>query len=110
VTEAALRHRLAGPQVLAGQYEHLCHIIEEGRLRIGILPLEGGLPIPCPPGFYVFDDRVYIELPHGDLWLFGQSGAQATYEKVFESLRDSAVFNAQALRLLLRLRSIVTQH
>jgi transcriptional regulator with XRE-family HTH domain len=103
ITEAALRCRLAPVDVLAAQYAHLGEIITDGRVRIGIIPVDASPPVPYPPAFYVFDDRVYIELPHGDLWLLNSSNTLGTYENLFSTLLDIALFDAPAQRLLARL-------
>ena len=95
---------------MATQNEHLGRVIADGRIRVGIIPVDASPPVPYPPAFYVFDDRVYIELPHGDLWLLDRSNARDIYESLFRTLLDVALFDAAARQLLEKLRNRLMQH
>jgi transcriptional regulator with XRE-family HTH domain len=105
MTEAALQARVAPPPILRDQVRCLAEISTESRISVGLVPSSATLPtLPSPP-FYVFDDRVYIELPHGDLWLHESSNASDLYRKVFEEFRSAALFGDRFLRALERLSS-----
>lgn len=107
ITESALRCRMAPADVMLAQYQHLAAVIADGRVRVGLVPIDAAPPTPYPPSFYLFDDRVYIELPHGDLWLLDRSDTLGTYEALFGSLVDVAMFDEPAQRLLKRLCSML---
>lgn len=108
ITESALRCRLAPADVMRAQYGHLAQVVADGRVRVGLIPVDAASSIPYPPAFYLFDDRVYIELPHGDLWLLDRSDTRGTYESLFRSLVDIARFDEGAVRLLERLATAIT--
>lgn len=103
ITEAALRCRLAPPDVMLAQYQYLAELCASSRLVLGVLPIDSPVGMPLPPAFHLFDERVYIELPHGDLWLFDRSGAVEIYASLYRRLGDHALTGADAQRLLLHL-------
>ena len=99
-TEAALLMEVGTANVRAIQLHHLKQLCGRPNVRIGIIGFEVAQHVLPPPSFYLLDKRVYIELPHGDLWLLERSNAHAKYEPLFERLAAHASFG-DALRCLI---------
>lgn len=96
LSEVALVSRIGTRDERRQQVRRLLELSERPNLRIGLLPAFCPPAVLPPPAFYVFDSkRVFIELPHGDLWLLEHSHAAATYLGIFEKLADSALFDGQ---------------
>jgi transcriptional regulator with XRE-family HTH domain len=100
LTEAALLARIAPAEVLAQQIRHLQEVAASDGVRIGLIPSAESLTVVPPPAFYLLDRRVYIELPHGDLWLLTRSHAYAIYERLFRVLVGHAVTGANLIKKL----------
>jgi len=101
----ALRTVIGTPTERDEQVRHLLELSHCPNLRIGVVPSERAMRVLPPPPFYVFDtERVYIELPHGDLWLLEPSHAAGIYLKLFERLSDSAVFGEALIAELEQVR------
>ncbi|MQA08435.1 MAG: helix-turn-helix domain-containing protein [Pseudonocardiaceae bacterium] len=108
MTEAALRHSVATPEVMIGQLDRLQSLLELSNVRLGILPLDLQLPAPVMHGFWMLDDLVTIEVTNteiatrepGDvklfsdmlaaLWKVAAEGdeAQAVLRRVADELRS----------------------
>lgn len=72
--------------------------------ELGIVPFGAPLRIPPANGFWIFDRRlVIVEDWHAELWIDDSAGL-ATYERVWESLRSSAVYGADAQHVISRVR------
>lgn len=100
LTEAALLMRVGPPEVCAQQLLHLKHLSGLPGLRIGILGFATARCVLPPPGFYLLDNRVYVELPHGDLWFLERSNAIETYRPLFERLSEQAAFGSAFCSIL----------
>ena len=96
LTEAALLAGIGSPDMRAEQIRHLKQLVTSGWIEVGVIGSSASLPVIPPPGFYLFDRRVYLELPHGDLWLLSRSHAYDTYRKLFDVLADHASFGTGA--------------
>lgn len=109
MTEGAVTSPVISAEVLAEQIERLFRLSErwgnESRLSLGLIPASTKLSVLPPPAFYLFEQKVYVELPHGDLWLRERSNAVGEYRRLYRRLRESAVFGAECRTLLERLRS-----
>jgi len=92
ISEAALVTRIGPMKVLAEQLRHLHRLSRMGGVKLGVMGFDAALSVLPPPGFYLLDRRVYIELPHGDLWLLERSNAFGTYHELFNRLMQHAVF------------------
>lgn len=102
--EAALRTLICPPSVLAAQLDRLAGLIGMDTVELGIVPL--GAPVKVPPanGFFIFDDRLAItEDWHAELWL-DDTYTISTYRRVWQALNESAVFGADAQRVLAEAR------
>ncbi len=91
-SEAALLTKVGPVNVLAEQFRHLQSLSRSSQMKLGLVGFDAALSVLPPPGFYLLDRRVYIELPHGDLWLLERSHAFGTYQKLFSSLVQNAAF------------------
>ena len=93
--EAALSTRIGTKSERDRQVKQLAELARRPNLRIGIIPACVAVPVLPPPAFYVFDsERVYLELPHGDLWLLPTSHAAPVYLALLEKLVAVAAFDA----------------
>ncbi|WP_328582849.1 helix-turn-helix domain-containing protein [Streptomyces sp. NBC_00370] len=96
VWEAALHALICPPSVLAGQLDRLAGTIGMDTVELGIIPLNAPLKIPAANGFWVLDDRLVIaEDWHAELWL-DDADSVAAYLRVWNTLRESAVYGAEA--------------
>lgn len=93
-SEAALLTRVGPAEVMATQIRQLKHLASTRPIRLGVLGFEAAVTVLPPPGFYLLDRRVYMELPHGDLWLLERSHAFGTYHRLFARLVQQAVLGA----------------
>lgn len=102
--EAALHAQVCPPSVLAAQLDRLIGVVGLDTVELGIIPLGAPLKIPAANGFWVLDDRLVIaEDWHAELWLDDQDSV-TTYMRVWKTLRKSAVFGADAQRVISRAR------
>jgi len=104
LSEVALRACVATRKVLSEQLRHLLRVSQSsrasGQKRLGILPMDDAVIVPPTSGYYLFDDRVYVELLHGDLWVLDAKHVQESYERHFTSLLKSAVHGARCEEIL----------
>ncbi|WP_330288958.1 helix-turn-helix domain-containing protein [Streptomyces sp. NBC_00576] len=104
VWEAALHALICPPAVLAGQLDRLAGLIGMDTVELGIIPLSASLKIPTANGFWILDDRLVItEDWHAELWL-NDADSVATYLRVWNTLRESAVYGADAHNVINRAR------
>ncbi|MET3986746.1 helix-turn-helix transcriptional regulator [Streptomyces sp. PvR034] len=98
--EAALHARICPPPVLAAQLDRLLSVIGLDTVELGIVPLDAALAIPPATGFWIYDDRqVIVETWHAELWL-DDGDSVATHLRVWETLRESAVYGGDAQRVI----------
>jgi len=95
--EAVLRHRIATPEVMAGQLGHLLSVASLPSVTLGIIPLDADRSKMWPvESFFIFDDvQVNVELVSGFLTIT-QPREIAMYEKGFAELAEAAVYGAHA--------------
>ncbi|MEW2631866.1 helix-turn-helix transcriptional regulator [Streptomyces sp. NPDC048389] len=106
--EAALRSLICPPSVLAAQLDRLSGVIGMDTVQLGIVPLDASLRVPAADGFWVFDGRLAItEDWHAELWL-DDADTIATYQRVWRSLKESAVFGAEAQHVIAQVRRAPT--
>lgn len=100
MSEAVLRALVCSPSVLAAQLSHLSGIIGLDTVELGIVPLAASLKLPPGSGFWVYDDHhVVTETWHSELWV-DDAESVATYLRVWRTLRESAVYGADAQNLI----------
>ncbi|MER5811508.1 helix-turn-helix transcriptional regulator [Streptomyces sp. NPDC002033] len=102
--EAALHARVCPPAVLAAQLDRLVGVVGLDTVELGIVPFSAALRIPPATGFWIYDDRqVIVETWHAELWL-DDADSVATHLRVWDTLRESAVYGADAQRVIGRAR------
>ncbi|WP_432123762.1 helix-turn-helix domain-containing protein [Streptomyces sp. C10-9-1] len=98
--EAALHVRICPPSVLAAQLDRLTGVIGLSTVELGIVPLSAPLKIPPATAFWIYDDRqVIVENWHAELWI-DDAASVDTYARTWGTLRESAVYGADAHKLI----------
>ncbi|MFJ8081439.1 helix-turn-helix domain-containing protein [Streptomyces sp. NPDC096205] len=104
IWEAALHALICSPSVLAAQLDRLAGTVGMDTVELGIVPLCAALKIPPANGFWVLDERLVIaEDWHAEIWL-DDADSVATYQRVWRTLSESAVYGADAQRVISRAR------
>ncbi|MGW3407770.1 helix-turn-helix domain-containing protein [Streptomyces sp. NPDC000888] len=102
--EPVLRSLVCPPSVLAGQLDRLAGVVGLDTVELGIVPLSASLKLPPGGGFWIYDDaQVIVENWHAELWL-DDAASVSTHLKVWKTLRESAVFGADAQNLISQAR------
>nr|WSW61422.1 helix-turn-helix transcriptional regulator [Streptomyces sp. NBC_00998] len=98
--EGVLRTRICPPTVLAAQLDRLLGVVGLDTVELGIVPFGAALKVPPATGFWMYDDRqVIVETWHAELWL-DDADSVATHLRVWNTLRESAVYGADAQRVI----------
>jgi transcriptional regulator with XRE-family HTH domain len=99
--EAVLRHRIAGPEVMAGQLGHLLSVASLPSMSLGVIPLDADRSRMWPvESFFLFDSvQVNVELVSGFLTIT-QPREIAMYENGFTELANAAVYGKHARALI----------
>ncbi|MFD4240816.1 helix-turn-helix domain-containing protein [Streptomyces sp. NPDC058525] len=105
--EGALHARVCPPEVLAAQLDRLMGTVGMDTVRLGIVPLDAALCLPPGNGFWIYDDRVTTETWHAEFWLEG-ADTLATHLRVWRMLHQSAVYGAEAQRVISRVRRSIS--
>ncbi|MGW2839672.1 helix-turn-helix domain-containing protein [Streptomyces sp. NPDC001493] len=94
--EAALRSLICPPSVLAAQLDRLTGMIGMDTVELGVIPFMASVKIVPANGFWVLDGRLVVaEDWHAEMWLDDADNV-ALYSKVWRTLRESAVYGADA--------------
>ncbi|MFD8965251.1 helix-turn-helix domain-containing protein [Streptomyces sp. NPDC059568] len=102
--EAALHALVCPPSVLAAQLDRLAGVIGLDTVELGIVPFNTPLKIHPGNSFWLYDERLVVaEDWHAELWIDDPAGI-ATYIRVWDTLRESAVYDADAHRIITRAR------
>ncbi|WP_327667612.1 helix-turn-helix transcriptional regulator [Streptomyces sp. NBC_00485] len=108
--EAALRSLICPPSVLAAQLDRLAGLIGMDTIELGIIPFAASVKIVPANGFWVLDDRLVVaEDWHAELWLDDADNI-ALYMKVWQTLRESAVYGADAANIINAARRALNSH
>lgn len=100
VGETALRSLICPPSVLAAQLDRLTGIVGVDTVQLGVIPFAASLKIPPTGGFWIHDERlVTVETWHAELWI-DDPDSIATYLRTWQTLRESAVYGADAQNLI----------
>ncbi|MCX4912786.1 helix-turn-helix transcriptional regulator [Streptomyces sp. NBC_00687] len=100
IGETALRSLICSPSVLAVQLDRLTGIIGVDTVQLGVIPFAASLKIPPTGGFWIHDERlVTVETWHAELWI-DDPDSIATYLRTWQTLRESAVYGADAQNLI----------
>ncbi|MBZ6250583.1 helix-turn-helix transcriptional regulator [Streptomyces olivaceus] len=104
VWEAALHALVCPPAVLVAQLDRLAGTVGMDTVELGVIPLSASLRIPAANGFWILDEQLVIaEDWHAELWL-DDAETVASYLRVWETLRESAVYGADAQNVIGRAR------
>ncbi len=107
IWEAALYVQTCPPDVLAGQLDRLSSVIGLDTVELGIIPLAAPLRRAPSHGFWIYDQRlVIVETISTEMWL-DDADSITLYERAWEWLRESALYETQARRLIGRARASV---
>ncbi|NUS79140.1 MAG: helix-turn-helix transcriptional regulator [Streptomyces sp.] len=104
VWEAALHALVCPPGVLVAQLDRLAGTIGMDTVELGVIPLASSLRVPAANGFWILDEQLVIaEDWHAELWL-DDGETVGSYLRVWETLRQSAVYGADAQNVIGRAR------
>ncbi|MFF7977456.1 Scr1 family TA system antitoxin-like transcriptional regulator [Streptomyces sp. NPDC007905] len=102
--EGAMHALVCPPSVLAAQLDRLASVVGLDTLELGVIPFTASLRIYPGNGFWVYDERrVVVEDWHAELWL-DDADSIATYLRVWNMLRESAVYGGDAQNVIQRAR------
>lgn len=108
--EAALRSLICPPSVLAAQLDRLTGVIGMDTVELGIIPFTASVKIVPANGFWVLDDRLVVaEDWHAEMWLDNADNV-TLYMKVWKTLRESAVYGADAHNVINSARRALNPH
>ncbi|MGP4020717.1 helix-turn-helix domain-containing protein [Saccharopolyspora sp. 5N708] len=101
-SEAALRHPIAPPQVMAAQLDRLLALAGMSTLRLAILPLDAQLTVVPLHGFVIIDDLALVETVSTEMTVTDADDL-ARFHRLFDALLAAALEGAAARALLRRL-------
>jgi transcriptional regulator with XRE-family HTH domain len=102
--ESVLHARVCPPEILAAQLDRLLGVVGMDTVNLGILPLDGALPLALGNSFNVLDERlVVVEDWHAELWL-DDAQTIALYRRVWDTFADAAVYGTEAQQVIARVR------
>jgi transcriptional regulator with XRE-family HTH domain len=102
IWEAALYALICLPSELVAQLDRLAGVIGLSTVELGIVPLAASLKITPGAGFLIHDERLaVVETWHAELWVNDVQGV-ATYLRTWQTLQESAVYGADAHRIITR--------
>ena len=111
IDEAALRHHVGGPSVMADQVLHLRELSAMQNVEIRVIPFAVGAHPGMPGSFALIKfpepedpEVVYIDSMAGDLFLEGEAEVDR-YSSTFEQLRALAASPGESYELLTRTAS-----
>jgi transcriptional regulator with XRE-family HTH domain len=100
--EWALRSRIGGVDMMAGQLGYLINVSSLPSVSLGIIPLDIERVMWSGPGFWIYDEeRVLVETPTAELTIT-QPREIAVYARTFAELSSMAAYGAAARSLITR--------
>jgi transcriptional regulator with XRE-family HTH domain len=104
--EAAIRRRVGGPQVMAGQLDHMAQEAQRPNITVQVITFGSGAHPGMPGSFAHMDfrddlgpDLVYVDTLAGDIFLETDDDIHR-YRSMFERLRAIALSPAETIRLI----------
>jgi transcriptional regulator with XRE-family HTH domain len=98
--EQALRARVGSTETMAGQLDRLLAVMSLPRVSVGIIPAAAPRTVFASVGFWIYDETmVGVETPTASLEVT-QPREIRLYVKMFEQLRQLAVYGAAARHLV----------
>ncbi len=107
IGEAALRHPIGSPAVMAAQIDRLTSALGLPGVRIGLLPLGRQLPYVPWHGFWIVDDTVFVENITAEVRVTDEADV-AIYHRLADRLWTVAVEGDEARGVLARLATHLT--
>ena len=105
IWEGALHVVRCAPQAMAAQLDRLSSLIGLDTVTLGVIPFGARTPFSPKHGFWIIDERLVVaDTWNAELWLDAADDV-AFYRKVWDLMRESAVFDHQAHRLIVRARA-----
>ncbi|AJC53951.1 helix-turn-helix transcriptional regulator [Streptomyces sp. 769] len=100
LAEQALHTNFGGPEVMKGQLDRLLAVMRLPRLSLGIIPRDARMHVWPGNSFSIFDDKVvHVETYSAEMTVT-QPNEIEIYFKVFELLRQSAVYGGEVRELI----------
>ncbi|WP_328757465.1 helix-turn-helix domain-containing protein [Streptomyces sp. NBC_00271] len=108
IWEAALHVVRCSPEAMAAQLNRLSGFIGLDTVTLGIIPFGARTPFSPKHGFWIIDERLVV----ADTWnaelSLDSPDDVAFYRKLWDLMRESAVYDHQAHRLISRARAQLT--
>jgi hypothetical protein len=99
--EAAIRTQFGTPETMAGQLDRLLSVMTLPNISFGVVPLMVQRRTVGSTGFWIFDDTlVALETPTASIDVT-QPQEIGLYERMFEQLRQPALYGRDARRLII---------
>ncbi|MEV5967786.1 helix-turn-helix transcriptional regulator [Kribbella sp. NPDC051952] len=108
--EAALYTRFGRQDAMAGQLDRLLTVMTMPNISLGIVPRTVDREVIGTAGFWMFDDKlVKLETPTASIEV-SQPQEIALYARMFDTLREPAVYGREARRLIVKAQDEISQH
>jgi transcriptional regulator with XRE-family HTH domain len=108
IWEGALHVVRCAPEAMAAQLNRLGGFIGLDTVTLGVIPLGARTPFSPKHGFWIIDERLVVaDTWNAELWLDSADDV-AFYRTVWDLMRETAVFDHQAHRLIARARAGLT--
>lgn len=105
VTEAALRYRLAPPDVMLSQLDKLLVATTLRNVQFGVIPFAAWLENVAQHGFWVLDDRLVLAEAYAAELRLSEPSEVALHERIFAQMASAAMYGDPARRLISQVAS-----
>ncbi|WP_326841083.1 helix-turn-helix transcriptional regulator [Streptomyces sp. NBC_01558] len=106
--EGALHVLRCAPEAMVAQLDRLTVLIGFDTVTLGVIPFGTRTPFSPKHGFWIIDERLIVaDTWNAELWLDSAEDV-AYYRKVWNLMREAAVFDHHAHRLIVRARAQFT--